>query len=162
MTRKSRSDSVTAATDAFRKAGASFVWPVDTVSKIVDEDKQGHAQRIADQIYQSRAAADWRPFDATQIAQLSIVTVDLDILQTMISQTGYVTRKEGSKGQQVLARNPLLDPIVQLQNRQITLARSLALTGAQTDGRTVANGAKAQASAQSTIDDLDDLLARPN
>mgnify|MGYP006863215067 CR=1 FL=1 len=162
MARKHRSDSVTSAAEAFRKTGASFVWPVDTVSKMADAAKQEHAQRIADQIYQSRAEADWRPFDATQIAQLAIVTVDLDILQTMISQTGYVTRKEGSKGQQVLARNPLLDPIVQLQNRQITLARSLALTGAQTDSRSVANAAKTQAKAQGTIDAMDDLLARPN
>lgn len=160
--RRQRSDSTTAAADSFRKAGTSFVWPDDTVTPMTDPAKQAHAMRIADQVWQSRAPTDWRPFDSTQIAQLAITTVDLDELQTMISRTGYVTRKAGSKGQPVLARNPLLDPIIQLQGRQISLARSLALTGAQTDSRTVANNAREQHAAQQIADGLDDLLARPN
>jgi|GEM_PF-3170014 len=162
--RRTRTDSTDAAVNAFQavKNPSELIWPEDTVTPMADPEKQDHAMRIARQIWTSRAPADWKDFDRTQIAQLAITTVDLDELQTMISKVGYVTRKKGGKGQDVIARNPLLDPIVQLQNRQITLARSLALTGAHIDGRTASNAAKQQKATLAVVENLDgDLLATP-
>ena len=90
------------------------------------------------------------------------MSVDLDQLQTMISQTGYVTRKSNSKGNPTVARNPLLDPIVQLSNRQITLSRSLGLTGAPADSKTIANRAAQHNETLSVVENISDLLATPS
>ena len=163
MARRTRTDSTASAAAAFQSAKnpAEFDWPDDTVTPMADAEKQAHAMRIARQIWSSRAPADWRDFDRTQIAQLAITTVDLDELQTQISAEGYVTTKSNAKGNPTIARNPLLDPIVQLQNRQITLARALGLTGSQLDGRTLANAARQNKATLSVVENLDSLLATP-
>jgi len=162
--RRTRTDSTEAATNAFRSVAqnsAEFVWPDQTVSQMVDAKKQAHAMRIAQQIWSSRAPQDWKDFDRTTISQLAITTVDLDELQTQISAEGYVVTKSNSKGNPTTARNPLLDPIVQLQNRQITLSRSLGLSGAPADPKTLANRAAQQKSTLAVVENLDDLLATP-
>jgi len=162
--RRSRTDSTTSATAAFQATqnSAEFVWPTETVTPMAHPEKQEHAMRIAQQIWASRAPQDWGDFQRTMIAQLAIVSVDLDQLQTMISQTGYVTRKSNSKGNPTVARNPLLDPIVQLSNRQITLSRSLGLTGAPADSKTIANRAAQHNETLSVVENISDLLATPS
>jgi len=162
--RRARTDSTTAKTNAFQAAKnpSQFAWPSETVTEMSDPSKQAHAMRIAQQIWTGRAPSDWRDFDRTQIAQLAITTVDLDELQTQISTEGYVTTKPNAKGNPTVARNPLLDPIAQLSNRQITLSRALGLTGTQADGRTVANAAKQQKATLAVVENLsDNLLATP-
>ena len=61
----------------------------------------------------------------------------------------------------VVLRSPLLDPAQHLSTRRMAMLRALALTGAQVDTRTVANGARALADAREDVADLNDLLARP-
>jgi hypothetical protein len=143
--RKQRSDSVTGLVAAAQEAKkeVSFTWPADLVTPMADPDKQAHAQRIAEQYWLSRSERDWRPGDGALLAQLAITSTDLDTLQSEISVEGYVLEKEGSKGQPVLAKNPKLDAISMLQNRQVSLLRSLSLTGTQSDSRTTANNARA-------------------
>ena len=143
--RKQRTDTVTGLVAAAQEAKkeASFVWPDDLVTPMAEPDKQAHAQRIAEQYWLSRSERDWRPGDGALLAQLAITSTDLDTLQTEISVEGYVLEKEGSKGQPVLAKNPKLDAISMLQNRQVSLLRSLSLTGGAKDNRVIANSARA-------------------
>ena len=142
MTRRTHNDTAEAAIQNFKDAAGRFTWPSEEVTPLADETKQARAQKIADRIFTARAPRDWRPFDKVLIAQLAITTAELDGLQTMISRTGYVVGAEGRNGKMQFTRSPLLDPLQALQNREITLARALSITGAQgADTRTVAASA---------------------
>jgi hypothetical protein len=140
MTRRERSDSIHTHVSLVADARNPLEWPEDAVSRMVRPEDDAIATRIFDRIATSRAKRDWRLFDSAMIAELAVVTVELDKLMLLVQKSGWVTSKQGRSGT-VLTRTPLLDPIQHLSTRQINLSRALRITGLPTDARTVANAA---------------------
>ncbi|MEP1353263.1 MAG: hypothetical protein ABJX32_06185 [Tateyamaria sp.] len=136
--RRGRTDAVSTQISAFQ-ANSAFVWP-ERLDLPEDEEKARKALQIADEVYATRAPGDWRPSDASLIAEYSLVTADLEALQIQLSNMGYFSRSYGRGGKQIVVPSPLVDVAHRLSGRRSKLAGVLSLTSTAGlgDPRTIA------------------------
>ena len=126
MPRKIRSDSVDAQVQAYRRGSETFEWPSHM---IIPDGKEDVVMGIALSVFATRDPADWQAHaDFATIAEYALVSADLAEVQHQVSTEGYAIAKEGSKGQTVHARHPLLDGLTHLRTSRQNLARALGLT----------------------------------
>ena len=126
MPRKIRSDSVDEQVQAYRRGSETFEWPSHM---IIPDGKDDVVMGIALSVFATRDPADWQAHaDFATIAEYALVSADLAEVQHQVSTEGYAIAKEGSKGQTVHARHPLLDGLTHLRTSRQNLARALGLT----------------------------------
>jgi hypothetical protein len=152
MTRRLRSDSVTAESNNFR-AGVSI--PVPNGIELDSEDEK----ILWGQFTKTRAAADWRDFDLVLLAKIVKLEANMRRHQAMIDKSGpLITNKRGT-----LVENPLLRVVDTLQRQQLALIRSMSLNQTESDPRTLNAAGKRQQETAQMIQDvgLDSLIAMP-
>ena len=138
MPRKLRSDSLTAQVETAQTAMAeiAFEWP-GSWDLPQDEAKRAKVLALCDDVWLGRDPRDWRETDSNIIAEFALVSIDLSETQTVLSEYNYLITKEGRGGREIQTRHPLMDAAQHLTTRRMSLARSLALTGAAATPRNV-------------------------
>lgn len=159
MSRRERSDSIPAAVAAARATKDGIRWP-DVVEPLSSPEQQAKALKVFAMIGESRAIQDWRvrPGDIVLAAQLAKITVMCDELTATIEREGWVVPSPKNPAQSI--RNPAIDAVGQLSQRQLALNRMLA--NGPSDRRTVTNNARTASDARALYgDDEDALFAQP-
>ena len=101
-------------------------------------DMNGHeVLALCDDVWLGRDPRDWRETVSNIIAEFALVSIDLSETQTVLSECNYLITKEGRGGREIQTRHPLMDAAQHLTTRRMSLARSLALTGAAATPRNV-------------------------
>lgn len=153
-TRKTRSDSATAAINAAKNAASPELRPPDHVQL------SASAEPYFADIVRARAREEWNEHQLTIAAQLAECMVEQEEVRTELLLEGRVLVNE--RGTKVA--NPLVSISEQLARRQMALGRSLQMIGRATgDPRTPTKGRKLEAGARRLRAEVeqeeDDLLA---
>jgi hypothetical protein len=94
---------------------------------------------IFEGILSTRSADDWNAGDTGLVAEYSAATARLAKYNKQLDDEGPTKIKEGSKGQDVEIKNPILDAISYASSRQLQLARSIGFTGLPSSSASVKN-----------------------
>lgn len=94
---------------------------------------------IFEGILSSRSAGDWGHGDITLAAEYAAASARLSSYNRQLDDEGPTKIKEGSKGQPVEIKNPILDAISYVSSRQLQLARTLGFTGLPSSTKSVTN-----------------------
>lgn len=121
-TRKTRSDSVTAAINAAKNAASPDLRPPAHVQLSPD------AEAYFADIVRARAREEWNEHQLTIAAQMAECMVDQDEVRVELVLEGRVLKNE--RGTKVA--NPLVSISEQLARRQMALGRSLQMIGRAT------------------------------
>jgi hypothetical protein len=153
-TRKTRSDSATAAINAAKSAASPDLRPPAHVQL------SACAEPYFADIVRARAREEWNEHQLTVAAQMAECMVDQDEVRAELLVEGRVTMNE--RGTRVA--NPLVSISEQLARRQMALGRSLQMIGRATgDPRAPTAKRKLEAGARKLRSEVeqeeDDLLA---
>lgn len=94
---------------------------------------------IFEGILSTRSADDWNAGDAGLVAEYSAASARLAKYNKQLDDEGPTKIKEGSKGQPVEIKSPILDAIGYASSRQLQLARSIGFTGLPSSSASVKN-----------------------
>lgn len=153
MTRKQRTDSVTAAVTAFENAGAFIPLP-EGVELRDDEERT-----LWGQFTRARSRDSWRDFDLVILAKVVRLEADIRRYLAQLDVDGpLIENKRGT-----LIENPMFRVVDTLQRQQLALIRSMSLNQTATDARTLNNSAKAEREAEAAFEghNIESLLAKP-
>lgn len=152
-TRKTRSDSASAAVDAFKNATQDVALPEGITLR---NDAEITVWR---QFTRARARDAWRDFDLVLLAKVVRIEVDLRKYQAMLETSGPLIKNK----RETLIENPLLRVIDTLQRQQLAIIRSMSLNSTGQDPRTLNDSAKTEDAARKTLQQygVESLLASP-
>ena len=158
--RRTKSNSITNAVEAYRKVGRSIPWPAE-VTELPEPADSARARAIYARLLEARDLADWRPGDILLVAQLANAHAQADNITQDIERVGWTI--PSPKNPLQLLRNPMLDALTLISSRQLSLTRALGLNGPPSDRRTISNNRRAAADARDTLErgGPDSLLAQP-
>ena len=144
MAKAHKTDSTAGALQAHRdaKGYGVFDWDKSNVDRIEDDEAAEKAQAFADGIWAHRVAYDWGPNDRALIAELSNCQAELNRLNKELRASNYLLEKEGSKGQPILTRHPLMDAQTYLAGRVTAITKMLNVAKAPSDSRSIENRRK--------------------
>ena len=101
-------------------------WP-DTIKLPEDNERREEALSNFAAICEGRSANDWSAGELIIAGNLSLMQVMLSEAQAQVFREGLIIEKEGSKGQIVLAQNPMVDVVTRLSAQSATLASKLSV-----------------------------------
>jgi len=155
--RRTRTDTVQGALDAFRPA-AEVTWPKE-IPRAKDEPSADREIALFRQIVAERSTLDWSDYAVVTAARLASCTAMTTTLMAELQAEG-VTIMGGKHGTTAVV-NPKLSAAQMLQATVTQLARQLGLAVPATPREALANSARAERSAKSAIAKMahDDLLA---
>lgn len=113
---------------------------------------------IWSQFTSTRAPGDWRDFDLLLVAKMVRAEADIRKYQLVIDKAGPLLKTD--KGTPIV--NPLVSVVDSLQRQQLAIVRSMSMTQTESDPRTLNAGGKNQQGYRKTMDDMDNLIARPS
>lgn len=151
--RKTRSDSIAAASSALQKAQDEIQLPEGVELRNVSE------VTIWRQFTRARARDAWRDFDLVLLAKAVRLEADIRKYQEMLDSSGPLIRNK----KETLVENPILRVIDTLQRQQLAIIRSMSLNQTGQDPRTMNDSARAEKEALDTIKKVgaQSLLAMP-
>jgi len=151
--RKNRSDSASAALDAFKNAQLDVQLP-DGVTLRNDIEST-----IWRQFTRARARDAWRDFDLVLLSKVVRIEADLRKYQALLDTSGPLIKNK----KETLIENPLLRVIDTLQRQQLAIIRSMSLTSTGQDPRTLNDSGKAEDMARRVMleSGVESLLAMP-
>ena len=156
--RRTRTDTIQGATEAFQSASQVIEWPADIPRSLASADA---ARELVffNIILTERQHDDWTPLALVTAARCAGAMALSVRLQAQIDSEGPTLL--GGKNGDVRVVNPAMTGFQMLQSSIVQLLRQLGLASPTVDKRQLANSAAAERAAKATIAKAatDDLLA---